>query len=68
MESFVEYLERKGYYVIVLRDTETIYRDNLFEKNIIFPHASYDLYLRSAIYKSLTQTILLIVVHQLYVG
>ena len=50
-ESFVEYLERKGYYVIVLRDTETVYRDNLFEKNIIFPHASYDLYLRSAIYK-----------------
>ena len=50
-KDFVDFLEKKNYYVIVLRDTETAYMDNLFEKNNIFPHAPYDLYLRSAIYK-----------------
>ena len=37
--------------MIVIRDAEKVYLDNLFEKNIIFPHASHDFYLRTTIYK-----------------
>ena len=50
-KNFVSYLEKNNYIVIVIRDAEKVYLDNLFEKNNIFPHASHDLYLRAAIYK-----------------
>ena len=50
-KEFVSYLEKNNYIVIVIRDAEKVYLDNLFEKNNIFPHASHDLYLRTAIYK-----------------
>ena len=50
-KNFVLYLEKNNYIVIVIRDAEKAYLDNLFEKNNIFPHASHDLYLRAAIYK-----------------
>lgn len=50
-KNFILYLEKNNYIVIVIRDAEKAYLDNLFEKNNIFPHASHDLYLRTAIYK-----------------
>ena len=50
-KDFISFLEKKNYFVIVIRDSEKIYLDNLFEANNIFPQASHDLFLRSAIYK-----------------
>ena len=51
-KNFVTFLEKKNYFVIVIRDSEKIYLDNFFENNNLFPQASYDLYLRSSIYKA----------------
>lgn len=50
-KKFIEYLEKKKFFIIVIRDFEKIYKNDYFKRYELFPMASYDIITRSALYK-----------------
>ena len=51
-KKFINYLKKKNYQIIVIRDFEKIGKRDFFKKYEKFPHASYDLSVRISLYKN----------------